>query len=638
MPIFSSNSLNSPQRRDDIQGLRAIAVLSVLLFHTFPDIFPGGFIGVDVFFVISGFLITGIVHRDAVAGRFSIADFYRRRVRRILPALFCVIAATVVVGTVILAPMHYLTTAKSAIFATFFSSNIYFWRTTGYFDAGNEFKPLLHTWSLAVEEQFYIFLPLAVLLIVRYARRYLTAAFVFACLTSLVLSEITLKYSAGTAYFLLPTRGFELLVGSILAVAPVPRPRNESALNALAFLALALIVVPIFAYTEEIRFPGFNALYPCLGAALLLYAGAGPRGPAVSRLISAPVFRFFGDASYSLYLWHWPVLCAFRIHFGADLSMDLGLIAIAVSVACGYASFRFIEQPFMHQPVAKVPFLTLAAASMLATSVLITPIVLANGFPGRFSDQSLALFNSVNGFSPMREKCHAAHASTIAYGDNCLLGMADAPHITAVWGDSHGTELAYELGRTLQDQSRAVMQITASGCPPALGYVPPTRPRCAQHNATTLAGLSRDPRIDSVVLSANSPSYVTNRRTFLEGFGETVRQLSKSGKKLILVGQLPIFDRDPPVTLGYASARNDDIASIGVPRRDYITAFEAWNDELKRLAKVYDATFIPADKALCADDLCPMYWPQFGALYFNSKHISLTGAERLARLVSQPLR
>lgn len=483
-------------KRNDIQGLRALAVASVVLFHAFPLAFPGGYVGVDVFFVISGYLITGSIYKDMASGDFSFLNFYRKRIRRILPAMLFVTSVTVAIGFQVLYPEALVDLSKTFISAILSFSNIYFWRTSGYFSTNSDYVPLLHTWSLSVEEQFYLLFPVFLLALVRWTRPLVVPVLAMCFLGSLVLSELVLSRSTSAAYFLLPTRAFELLAGAILAISQARLGEGRAWAREPALLTgLALVLAPVFLFSSDTRFPGLNALYPTIGATLLLLAGTGGGAGILSRLLALPPLRFIGDISYSLYLWHWPILAYGRILYGPDLPFSLAAAAIVLAFGLSVATYRFIEQPFHRLGTAQFPFLRAGGAAMLLGCVAMAPVIRAQGFPSRFTPESLALFAALDDHNPKRASCHNDNGKPMSYADNCVFGSEADDRLLVVWGDSHGAELAYALGQRSAEIGENVMEITSSSCPPALDYAPAARPHCVRHNRATLAAIVADPRV-----------------------------------------------------------------------------------------------------------------------------------------------
>ena len=328
--------------RAEIDGLRAVAVVPVILFHAGSDLFSGGYLGVDVFFVISGYLITTILVDDLAAGRFSIARFYERRARRILPALFVVLAATSVLAWAWMVPSQLEDYARTVIAVVLFVSNIHFWRSEDYFAPVAELNPLLHTWSLAVEEQFYIGFPLLLLALWRFGSRRLFMAIAALSCASLLLAEWAWRNEPAANFFLLPTRAWELGIGALCAL--VLREGRVRARPLLAGLGLGLIVVSIFVFDDETPFPSLYALAPVGGTALvILFAQAGS---PVARLLSLRAMVGIGLVSYSAYLWHQPLFALARVRSLVHPSPELMLGLVLVTFVLAYLSWRFVEQPF----------------------------------------------------------------------------------------------------------------------------------------------------------------------------------------------------------------------------------------------------------------------------------------------------
>lgn len=359
---------HSLQYRPEIDGLRAVAVLPVVFYHVGLG-FSGGFVGVDVFFVISGFLITSIILRGLEAGTFTFGNFWERRARRIFPALAVVTAVTLIAGWFLLLPVQYADLGKSAAFMVMLAANIYFYLGTGYFAGESAEKPLLHTWSLAVEEQFYLFLPLLMVMLFRFramrTRNALLTIFLVIFSVSLAISVHWVIRHPAAAFYLLPTRTWELLCGSLIAIAPwrIPVKRHKLRGN-LCWLGLLAIVASSLLYTDRTPFPGFAALIPCIGTALFLVASergksevgvdTGVSSPfsSVSILSTRPMV-FIGCISYSLYLWHWP-LVAFANYWSFEpMPVVVRLTIVALSIGLATLSWKYVENPFRTKQLIK---------------------------------------------------------------------------------------------------------------------------------------------------------------------------------------------------------------------------------------------------------------------------------------------
>lgn len=370
------------ERRTDIDGLRAVAVLAVVLNHAGLTALPGGFVGVDIFFVISGFLISRIITDGVADGSFTLAHFWERRARRILPALIAMVALSLIAGYLLLLPDDYENLAQSAVATMLFGNNVLLTLTSGYWDLASAFKPLLHTWSLGVEEQFYIAYPLAALLVLRWRPRLFAAMLVAGFAISFALSVALSARQPDASFYLIHARAWELLVGALAArwMTRVQMPGRTA--QALAVTGLAMIVAAMLLIDETAPYPGWRALVPCVGTALvLLYGSAG--GPA-PRLLSWSPLVLVGLASYSIYLWHQPLFAFARAASvtppGAGVMAALTLVTLVI----GYASWRWIEQPFRDARKWPLrPFLALGIAATSLTGATGLAISVTSGLPQR---------------------------------------------------------------------------------------------------------------------------------------------------------------------------------------------------------------------------------------------------------------
>ncbi len=331
--------------RPDIDGLRAIAVVVVVLFHAHLGPFAGGFVGVDVFFVISGYLIVGIILDDIEAGRFSIAAFYERRLRRLFPALFAVLIACTVCGYLLFLPDEYRKFGQSIVATSAFVSNFLFWYQAGYFDTPAELKPLLHTWSLAVEEQFYLIFPAFLFVVSKYAKDATTRLVSIIAVISFALSAWSLSNHPDAAFYLPHTRMWELMIGALLVCAPIPLLTTQLVRTSAAVLGVVLIGISSTLFSSKTPFPGPAALLPCLGAALIIHAGRSGT-TFVGTLLATRPFVYVGLVSYSLYLWHWPILVFARAVSVRPLSPAEAAALVVLSFIAADLSWRFVESPF----------------------------------------------------------------------------------------------------------------------------------------------------------------------------------------------------------------------------------------------------------------------------------------------------
>jgi len=341
----TTNDKHEPIKyRPDIDGLRALAVLPVILFHLEPSWIPGGFVGVDIFFVISGFLITKIIWREAQEQRFTFARFYERRARRILPVLFTVLTVSSCLALWMMTPAELSSYSETLAGAALFASNIVLFFQTGYFDAAAHQKPLLHTWSLAVEEQFYIFFPIVILVSLKFLKvRFTLLLVVLGAVLSFLISLYVTNKDPSLSFYWLPFRAWELLFGSLIALGILPELRSRVLRHAVSVVGLVLVLVSLAFYSSGTLFPGLMAAPPVLGATMIIWSGPSS---LIGRALSAKPLVFVGLISYSLYMWHWPIIVFAELYLIREPYLYELLAIFAVTVMVSYVSWRFIEQPF----------------------------------------------------------------------------------------------------------------------------------------------------------------------------------------------------------------------------------------------------------------------------------------------------
>jgi len=464
--------------RPDIDGLRAVAVLLVIAAHLRTR-FSGGYIGVDVFFVISGYLISSVILSELDSDRFSIVTFYERRIRRIFPAMLFMMAVTTIFVYRFFVPLEVEGYARSLLAALFSSSNFLFWHEAGYFDAPSAVKPLLHTWSLAVEEQFYIFFPIFLILARRFFPKRRKEALLSLAIGSFVAAVFTIRHDATAAFFFAPLRAWELLVGTVISQRYVPAICDAALRNIASGVGLLLILIPAVAYDSTTLFPGFAAIPPCLGAALIIAAGEFGSS-VVGRLLSIRPIVFIGLISYSLYLWHWPILVfqntnSILISGVADNAKSKTLL-VAVSILVATLSWAFIEQPFRKgrfRPGRKAIFLISGLA--LATLTLIAVgMISSKGFPARFplDARKIASYSDRTADEAAFREADCFVGDQNTYSDYkpqiCLAqtGGASAKPSVLLIGDSHALQLYPGLAAVFPQFD--ILQATAAGCIPPL--------------------------------------------------------------------------------------------------------------------------------------------------------------------------
>ena len=613
--------------RADIDGLRAIAVISVLLFHGGLPAFPGGFVGVDIFFVISGFLIGRIVLTQIAEGRFSFFSFYDRRARRILPPLIAVLIATLISGFALLLPKQLEALGFETITTELFGSNIWFWAQTGYFNPASLIQPLLHTWSLSIEEQFYLFMPPLCLGAYLMSPRLMLPAIGGVLVVSLVLSAQSVAYYPSASFFLLPTRAWELMVGVLLSASKLKAPPTTTVATAAGVIGLAFMLIAVAMFTERMPFPGYLALLPVGGSALVIWAGRTPN-PA-SRLLSSGPAVFVGLLSYSLYLWHWPIYVAAR-HLNASFDLDLWQIAACVTLAliAAILSARYIEAPFRDRSKmpARLTYSILGIGIGVATSLALLAI-LTQGLPGRLSDSTLAFAAGSDDFSSPAGRCRNAPITPDMLV-SCRIG-ADTPPSFLLWGDSHAAAVAPAVDQAAKRAGRSGILVSADGCAPLIDATQPgltriDRDRCLARTRELSRLLAQTPQLTTVILTARWYQEGSNPDIGMrKALGRTIGRLRASQRRVIVLAGLPVPEGDVPWLL----AVNDRIRGPA-PQMVHRQDAGAFYDQLNLWEREGRIEYISLAPALCTAQRCRAQLAG-RAVFVDDNHLSTDAAKRL---------
>jgi len=611
--------------RPDIDGLRAVAVLPVLFYHAGIPAFPGGFVGVDIFFVISGYLICGMIDADIRQGAFSLANFYKRRALRILPALFAMVLATSVLAYVYCLPVEFEDYAKSLASAIGSISNIYFAGTAGYFDAPAETKPLLHTWSLGVEEQFYLVAPLLMLVGWRVARE--RARWLFAAATVLSFAAaIVVSYRNTTfVFYLTPFRAWELGLGALLALGFIPAPASAVARNICGSAGLLLLLGTILFGSPDLPLLMMTSLAG-IGAALVI-ASSEREASVAGRLLSLRPFVFVGLISYSLYLWHWPLIVFQRtdgvlLDRAAGLASKLALIVIAIYVA--WLSWKFIERPFRSRARdwSRVAVFGTAAAAMMASVALCALVLLEGGAPFRFPERvvSIAAYLGYDPSDAFRSgRCYLATNRQRLDRDTCLTLNPKRPNHLLV-GDSHAAHLWLGLASAMPEIN--LMQATASACRPA---VEPTAlldmRACPRLMQFVFNDFLVNNRVDEVLLAA------AWRDEDLPALSITLDALKQRGIDTTVLGPIVEYDTALPRLLVDGIMRDDPaIASAmrtpGIRERDRAMA---------RLVAAKGASYVSVYDAVCGGGGCDEFVDGDVPMQFDAGHLTAQGSIEVGR-------
>jgi peptidoglycan/LPS O-acetylase OafA/YrhL len=475
--------------RREIDGLRALAVLPVILFHAGFETFSGGFVGVDVFFVISGYLITTIILAELEQGKFSIVNFYERRARRILPALFLVMLVCIPFAWFWLLPSDMKDFSQSLVAVSVFASNVLFWRESGYFDTAAELKPLLHTWSLAVEEQYYVLFPLFLMLFWKFGKLWILVTLGLVFVASLAVAQWAAYAKPAAAFYLLPTRGWELLIGAFAAFYLSQSNRKDFGKGLSEFggwLGVALILYTVFAYSKTTPFPGFYALVPTIGTVLIILFAT--QQTTVGKFVGNKAFVGVGLISYSAYLWHQP-LFAFARQIGvSDSEVGIFLALSITSIFLAYLSWKYVEAPFRNKALVgkKTVFLFAIFGSLFFLSMGLFGHK-KNGDVGQLTDEQRTFLSYFENGIPdwkyfikegipekFRTDCdfydipkyRAGNATKVpveSISESCYSKSSEKLKVVFVWGDSHAQQLYHGLRKELPN-GYDVLQVASSGC------------------------------------------------------------------------------------------------------------------------------------------------------------------------------
>jgi peptidoglycan/LPS O-acetylase OafA/YrhL len=610
--------------RKDIEGLRAVAVLPVLLFHGGFDrlhgfaIAPGGYVGVDIFFVISGYLVTGLIFKEMTDGSgYSIARFYARRIMRIFPAVFAVYLFCLIAGAMTASSAEMDGIKTTVLSSTFFVSNIYFAGKSGYFDGGLSLNPLLHTWSLSVEEQFYLFLPPILLCLRRLERAKVVVIVAVAAVVSLIYSQILLNTNPTLAYYDIFARAWELLLGSLVALVG-PRQVSSRLAHALAIMGIVAITIAVVLYDRDTVFPGTHALLPCVGAVLVIFSGNGQRTLATRLLELSPV-RFVGRISYSLYLWHWPFIVFGKLWFSSRHSVAIG--ALLASFLAAYLSWRFIEQPVRRLGGAARRSVVLAGGGVGIAAIcglaFMADGVNAAVFPPSVETRRLDEFSrTYQAESGMREgQCFlTSRSNDLAHFDApACIGYRSGRANMLVLGDSHGAEYWSSLDKLLPGAN--VMQGTSGGCLMVLGGGGDRR--CTDLWRFLQGGVLRDHRLDAIFLGGYW------KMGSIPQVMKTAEWLSHHAGTVYIIGPAPVYETGLPRLL--IRAHYDGVRVV-----ERHNDPEQWqiDDAFMKQKWPANIVYLSYMGAMCdrARHVCPTVASDGNPVIFDDNHLTQTGA------------
>lgn len=647
--------------RPDVDGLRAIAVTLVLLFHAGLG-FSGGFIGVDVFFVISGFLITGLILKEQDAGKFSLANFWVRRIRRIIPAATVVVVTVLVAGFFLLLPSDFEDLGKSTIAQQLMLSNVYFWRNTGYFDGPADLKPLLHTWSLAVEEQFYLGYPFLLMFLHRWGRKATFVTLMVLGLGSLAISEYGVHHHPSATFFLLPTRAWELLIGGLICFLPKPNRMPSWFLALVSWLSLAAILGAAWFYNSNTPFPGLAALLPCVATALLIYVNTVRLSFPAAVLATKPMV-VVGLMSYSLYLWHWPVLAFARYWIIESQTFAFSLLAVVASVPLAFVSWKYVETPLRrgNRDGGSLNVVLSAVFSAMAVVGLASWVYSTDRVPKRFPVHVQKVTEAKNSSSRF-----AVGLAAIHQGQLPALGVpstGERPPDFLVWGDSHARAFGECFHSIAQDQGLSGFIAGRSATVPILGVWRPKYRGNAKEsrkwNQEVLDFIRRS-QVRNVILvsrwavniegrpNGSTDSLIANegemsanagiaRVAFDHGLSRTLDELEMLGVRVWILKQVPLQKFDPKKAIIRSLIFGQEIPR-GTPFAEHAKRQENAN-------RIIDQNVMGRQMA-CAVDLSQPFFAYGdrsaigdaqGSYYRDDDHVSDHGANILCRPVLESI-
>ncbi|WP_255612278.1 acyltransferase family protein [Ruegeria sp. SCSIO 43209] len=660
-------TVSSSDYRREIDGLRALAILPVVFFHFSLPGLGGGFVGVDIFFVISGFLIGGLLWSELTqTGGIRWDQFFLRRIRRLAPAYFTMAISCLVVGWFVLLPFEFQELGKELISSTVYLSNVYFYLSAGYFDTAADEKLLLHTWSLAVEEQFYIILPLFLLLL-RRAQKWLPAILISLGLVSLVACIGFTSLSQPAAFYLFPFRAWELLAGVCLAIFGHRYGWRWSIHPLVSWIGLLLIVGSVTLIPSDESFPGIWPLAPVLGAVLII--GNGKHDNPVNWALNHPVLVFIGLISYSLYLWHWPVIVLAQYYSGEELSLLVRVMLIGVSVILAWASLRFIEKPVRFGNLKPQALLGGAAGASIITLGGGAVIYLGDGIVERFPHDVRTHIEASQDFRWDTPTCRLSESYAFPGSTVCHIGPEGDPEVL-IWGDSHLVALSAGIEAAARSAGVPTLVVWQLGCAPVFGigkdesFQPELEDRkCETANTSLQKGLEELPDLKAVLLVSRWAYHVEGKgvgldegtttklfpsigglsgddqpQLFAKALHFTVDELENKSDRVF------VLEHPPEISnyLSYFLARDaalrgmDDselMARTLVQSKDLKQRMYNTNRALEPVLRRPNVTLLETWPEFCTGDICSAM-KDGRAAYHDNNHVTITTALGLQHLFS----
>lgn len=643
------NLIQNFRYRPEIDGLRAIAVMVVVLYHAGFGC-PGGFVGVDIFFVISGYLITSLIWKDLENGTFRFANFWERRARRIVPALVVVTLISLITGWFLLLPSDYANLGKASASQSVFFANFHYWLDSGYFSEAAEEKPLLHTWSLAVEEQFYLIVPFLLWGILGFWRYSLTRStllslLIVGCVLSHALSIYGVIHHPVAAFYLLPTRAWELLSGSIVAFLPYSKVihSRRSICEMGSLFGMSLILFSVFFYTSETPFPGLAAVAPVLGTSLLIWSNFREQGGAITligRVLSIAPFTFIGLISYSLYLWHWPLLAFSKYWFLEPLTFGYRIGMVILGLILAYVSWRFVETPFRTRRLGLKRKSIFVYASAGLTIVFVSGVccVIQKGFLWRFSPDAQRYANAAKNGSDIN-----IELADVKRGKLPLIGApadADQAPSIMIWGDSHAMAIVPAVDLLLKQKGLVGVVATHYSTAPILDWYKVEKHGLNQQapafNQAVFSYL-KNHDVKHVVLAGLWCSYCpinqggknteSSAASFSSALLLTISKLVESGIQPWLLLDVPNHTIDVPKALSRSTMSEVDLIQF-FPNPSNCVGLDEIAPKTIMEIEALGCYVLDPKPAFLSDDAKYYIMEKDGvALYSDSQHLTQKGAE-----------
>jgi peptidoglycan/LPS O-acetylase OafA/YrhL len=591
----------------DIQGLRALAVLAVVIYHINPSILPGGYLGVDIFFVISGYLIIGHIWNQLENKNFYLINFYLKRVKRLFPALFVMILGSIIIGYFILLPSETTSLHKSIISSLFYVSNFYFYSVTDYFNTSIHYAPMLHTWSLSVEEQFYIFFPLLLIFLHKYKKKILLLLFGL-FIIFFILSLILVNIDQSFAFYSSPSRFFQFLAGGLLSISKLSNNLNKIKNELLSLIGLIIISICFFLYNDTTTFPGINALLPTLATLLIIFSSE--KSKYVHLLFTNKISILIGNASYSIYLWHWPLIVYWKLNTGALTKIEQLLILI-LSIIIGLISWHFIENKTRYMKFKNSPILlSIGLSSVIAVIMIIT----MDGMKYRYDTNQLKIADYLN-YSELDYRegtCFFTDKNNdIKLFDKktCIKFDEKKQNILLI-GDSHAAMFYTTLSHNISG-NQTLSQITASGCRPLLNAK--GKERCTNLIKYAYDDILKNYTFDTIIISARW------QKDEITAINETLNYLKNYSKNILFIGTGIDFETSLPRIL--ISNKKDFITKNDLYKYNEVLEIDSSIQKLiedKSENIKYISTFTP----FCNQDGCKLTINDLPIIY-DTNHLTL---------------